>query len=79
MFVAVLFSAISWGLQRDSMCRAVYAALTELERWRRHIYFYKHAVPTGLKKFLKSSRFPRRIRFGWETAPTGLRTETVIF
>ncbi len=32
---------------------------------------YKHAVPTGLKKFLKHSRFPRRIRFGWETEPTG--------
>ncbi len=27
--------------------------------------FYKHSVLTGLKRFLKSSRFPRSIRFGW--------------
>ncbi|MCY4554385.1 MAG: hypothetical protein OXC79_12000, partial [Candidatus Poribacteria bacterium] len=29
----------------------------------------------GLKRFLKSSRFLRRIRFGWETEPTGPGTE----
>ena len=27
---------------------------------------YKHSVATRLKRFLKSSRFSRRIRFGWE-------------
>ena len=39
---------------------------------------YKHTVPTGLKRFLKSSRFPRSIRFGWETEPTGPGSETVV-
>ena len=29
--------------------------------------------------FLKSSRFPRRIRFGWETEPTGPGAKAVIF
>ena len=33
--------------------------------------FYTDTAPTGLKRFLKSSKFPRRIRFGWETEPTG--------
>ena len=40
---------------------------------------YKHAVATRLKRFLKSSRFPRSIRFGWETEPTGPRAAAVIF
>ena len=31
----------------------------------------KQINPTGLKSFLESSRFPRKIRFGWETEPTG--------
>ena len=39
----------------------------------------KQINPTGLKRFLKSSRFPRHIRFGWETEPTGPGAETVIF
>ncbi|MYA68781.1 hypothetical protein F4009_14965 [Candidatus Poribacteria bacterium] len=30
-------------------------------------------------RVLKSSRFPRRIRFGWETEPTGLGVAPVIF
>ena len=29
------------------------------------VLFYKHAVATRLKRFLKSSRFPCKIRFGW--------------
>jgi len=28
-------------------------------------------IATGLKRVLKFSRLPRRIRFGWETEPTG--------
>ena len=40
---------------------------------------YKHAIPTGFKRVLKSSRFPRKIRFGWETEPTGPRAAAVIF
>ena len=47
---------------------------------------YKHAAETPkqinatrLKRVLKSSRFPRHIRFGWETEPTGPGVETVIF
>ena len=39
----------------------------------------KQINPTGLKRFLESSRFPRSIRFGWETEPTGPGSETVIF
>ena len=49
--------------------------------------FYKDAVPTELKRALKSARFPRRIRFGcdadriWrvrrKTEPTGPGSETV--
>jgi len=27
---------------------------------------------------LKLSRFPRRIRFGWETEPTGPGSETIV-
>ena len=42
--------------------------------------FYTDTVPTGLKKFLESSRFLRSIRFGWETESTGPgETEAVIF
>ena len=33
---------------------------------------------TGLKRVLKSVRFTHRIRFGWETEPTGPGAETVI-
>ena len=32
-------------------------------------HFYTNAVPTGLKRFLKFSRFPRSIRFGFLTEP----------
>jgi len=39
----------------------------------------KQINPTGLKRALKSSRFPRSIRFGWEAEPTGPGTEAVIF
>ena len=46
---------------------------------------YKHAEetpqqinPTGFKRVLKASRFPHRIRFGWETEPTGPRAAAVI-
>ena len=42
-------------------------------------HFYKHSVLTGLKKVLKASMFPRRIRFGWETEPTGPVSEALIF
>ena len=43
------------------------------------IRFYTDTVPMGLKRFLESSRFPRRIRFGWETEPTGPGAEAIIF
>ena len=33
----------------------------------------------GIQEVLKLSRFPRSIRFGWETEPTGLGVATVIF
>ena len=39
--------------------------------------FYIDTVATRLKRFLESSRFPRRIRFGWETEPTGPRAKAV--
>ena len=39
----------------------------------------KQINPTGLKRFLESSRFPRSIRFGWETEPTGPGAEAVVF
>ena len=32
----------------------------------------KQINPTGFKRFLKSSKFLCKTRFGWETEPTGL-------
>ena len=42
-------------------------------------HFYTDAVPTELKRGLKSSRFPRRIRFGCKPNLPDLGTQTVIF
>ena len=33
--------------------------------------FLQRYHPYGIQEILKASRFPRRIRFGWETEPTG--------
>ena len=37
--------------------------------------FYKHTVATRLKRFLKSSRFPCKIRFGWNADRMNQRYE----
>ncbi len=59
-----IFHGISW--ERFYRCRPYRAK--ELGQTQ----FYTDTVATRLKRVLKSSRFPRRIRFGWETEPTGL-------
>ena len=41
--------------------------------------FYTDVVPTELKRGLKSSRFPRRIRFGCKPNLPDLGTQAVIF
>ena len=35
-------------------------------------FFYTDTIPTGFRRGLESSRFLCKIRFGWETEPTGL-------
>ena len=42
-------------------------------------YFYKHAVLTGLKRVFGDTGFASKIRCGWETAPTGLWAQAIVF
>ena len=41
--------------------------------------FYKDTIPTGFKRFLKSSRFPRSIRFGCKPNLPGLGLRRLFF
>ena len=34
-------------------------------------FFYTDTIPTGFKRGLKDPKFPIKVRFGWETEPTG--------